>query len=125
MLYGRVNTAVLNIRNAGSASGIDIGDLKQDDYIVAYRSVGGWWELKEAYRGSWTGAPVALANGTLINNTVTPMWAKDSYIVTVPAPPVVVPPPVVDEVTLDITLHDVKVTGDEYKAVGVKAIKTG
>lgn len=34
------------------------------------------------------------------------------------------PPPVVDAVTLDIVLHDVKVTGDEYKAVGVKAIKT-
>lgn len=93
MLYGKVNTAVLNIRNAGAATGLDIGDLKQNDYIVAYRSVGGWWELKEAYRGSWTGAPVALANGTLVNNTVTPMWAKDSYIVTVPAPPVVVPPP--------------------------------
>ena len=104
MLYGKVNTAVLNIRNAGSASGIDIGDLQQNDYIVAYRSVGGWWELKEAYRGSWTGAPVLLANGTPVNNSVSPMWAKDSYIVVVPAP--VVPPsaptkPVSVTVTLD------------------------
>ena len=104
MLYGKVNTAVLNIRNAGSASGIDIGDLQQNDYIVAARSVGGWWELKEAYRGSWTGAPVLLANGTPVNNSVSPMWAKDSYIVVVPAP--VVPPsaptkPVSVTVTLD------------------------
>jgi hypothetical protein len=34
------------------------------------------------------------------------------------------PPPVVDSVTLDITLHDVKVAGDSYAALGVKASKT-
>lgn len=102
MLYGKVNTAVLNIRNAGSASGIDIGDLQQNDYIVAARSVGGWWELKEAYRGSWTGAPVLLANGTPVNNSVSPMWAKDSYIVVVPAP--VVPPSARTVTSIDIAL---------------------
>jgi L-ascorbate metabolism protein UlaG (beta-lactamase superfamily) len=36
----------------------------------------------------------------------------------------VTPPPVVDSVTLDIVLHDVKVAGDVYTAVGVKASKT-
>ena len=107
MLYGKVNTAVLNIRNAGSASGIDIGDLQQNDYIVAARSVGGWWELKEAYRGSWTGAPVKLANGVAVNDYTGGAWAKDSYIVIVPAPVVPQPAPT-KPVSVTVTLDGYK-----------------
>ena len=45
------------------------------------------------------------------------------YGVYTPAP-VVVPPPTGDSITMDITLRDVKVAGDVYSAVGVKANKT-
>jgi len=113
MLYGKVNTAVLNIRNAGSASGIDIGDLQQNDYIVAARSVGGWWELKEAYRGSWTGAPVKLANGVAVNDYTGGAWAKDSYIVVVPAP-VVTPPPARTVTDINIALAAGSVVTRKY-----------
>ncbi len=62
-----------------------------------------------------------VGNSALIDGGVTLITTQAGF--TDPAE-VVVPPPVVDAVTLDIVLHDVKVTGDEYKVVGVKAIKT-
>ena len=92
MLYGKVNTVALNIRTTNAATGMDIGDLVANDYIIATETLNGWWKLKEAYRGGWTGAPVALANGVLVNSNTGPMWCKDAYVVVVPAPPVTPPP---------------------------------
>jgi len=101
MLYGKVNTGVLNIRSTGAATGADIGDLVQNDYIVAFRSVNGWWEIDQAFRGGWNGAPVVLANGVAVNDYTGAMWCKDSYIVAVAAPP---PPPPPARVVTDISI---------------------
>ena len=93
MLYGRVNTGVLNVRTGAGAAYTDIGDLQLNDHIIATETVGGWLKLKEAYRGGWNGEPVQLASGAVINTSTMAMWCKDSYIVIVDAPVVVTPPP--------------------------------
>jgi len=94
MLYGKINTTALNVRAGYNSTFPIIGQVVKDDYVMATETVSGWWHLTEAYRGSWNGAPVALNNGTLINDAPN-AWCSGAYILAVdpPVPPPPPPPP--------------------------------
>jgi hypothetical protein len=112
MLYGKINATALNVRTGNGASYLQIGTVTKDDHVIATESVGGWWHLKEAYTDSWTGEPVKLTNGSLINNTAN-AWCSSAYILPVD-PPIVTPPPPVT------TLPDVPFVfeiGDDVKYI--------
>lgn len=120
MLYGRVNTGVLNVRSGPDAALYpDIGDLLLNDYLVATEAVNGWWRLKSAQRGSWEGPDVLLANGTPIEvraASTNDVWAKASYIVAT-APPPIEPPPTEPTLTHTIQVYSdgsIKIDGNPY-----------
>lgn len=114
--YYRVNVGTLNVRTGPGASHQDIGDLIQGDLLIVSEIVGGWAHLKDARHGSWTGAPVLLADGisvagrAAITNDV---WCNASYLVTTT-------PPVIERViAIDVTLDD----NDQATAVSVDGVK--
>lgn len=65
LMYGKVNTAALNIRSGPGASYEDIGDLVSGDIVTASEIIGGWWHLVEI-----NGVPVTRES-----------WASGTYIV--------------------------------------------
>jgi len=105
MLYGKINTTALNVRAGYNSTFPIIGQVVKDDYVIATETASGWWHLTEAYRGSWNGAPIALSNGTLINDAPN-AWCSGAYILTVepPVPPPPPPPPVTvkKEIRMDL-----------------------
>jgi GH25 family lysozyme M1 (1,4-beta-N-acetylmuramidase) len=103
----------MNIRAAASITSTDVGDLFIGDRVevtvVQISATDKWGKLSKITRaGANVALPVAVCYVSL-NTTGTV-----EYI-----------PPIADSITMDITLHDVKVAGDVYTAVGVKANKTG
>ncbi len=110
----KVVTASLKVRSGNSTAYGQVQALALNDKIEGvFDTVSQWIDISKIIR----------ANGSTFSPVAPAKWwcsGLPAYVEKV----VVVPPPVTDSVTLDITLHDVKVTGDEYKAVGVKAIKT-
>ena len=123
MLYGRVNTAALNVRLGPGPSYIDIGDLLQNDYVIASESMGGWYHLQDARRNSWTGEPVKLSNGVTIAErakTTNDVWCSGAYILTVDPPPTLPPAPP-DALIADIQIKayqdgtfNVQINGAQY-----------
>jgi GH25 family lysozyme M1 (1,4-beta-N-acetylmuramidase) len=109
MLYGKINATALNVRTGNGASYLQIGTVTKDDHVIATESVGGWWHLKEAYTDGWTGEPVKLTNGTLINNTAN-AWCSSAYILPVDPPIVTPPPPVAQEVIVTVTISEANKT---------------
>jgi hypothetical protein len=101
----------MNIRAAASITSTDVGDLFIGDRVevtvVQISATDKWGKLSKITRaGANVALPAAVCYVSL-NTTGTV-----EYI-----------PPVADSITMDITLHDVKVAGDVYTAVGVKANK--
>ena len=111
----KVVTASLKVRSGNSTAYGQVQALALNDKIEGvFDTVSQWIDISKIIR----------ANGSVFTPVAPAKWwcsGLPAYVEKVIVTP---PPPVVDAVTLDIVLHDVKVTGDEYKAVGVKAIKT-
>lgn len=105
---------IASVRNAPDVSGAKVGTIPGGSSINFMALVNG----SKVATDKW----LKLSDGiSYVNQFVT---GKTYFTIismpTLPPPP----PPVADSVTMDITLRDVKVAGDVYSAVGVKATKT-
>lgn len=96
MIFGRINTGALNVRQGPGANYMDLGDLTLNDHVVATEKVGGWWRLKDARRGSWAGTEVVLTGGKTVAQRAAEtndVWCSGAYIVEVDGPTQPPPPP--------------------------------
>jgi GH25 family lysozyme M1 (1,4-beta-N-acetylmuramidase) len=102
-------TSSLRVRSAPNTSASQIGGIYQGDTVYAtVDTVSGW--LKISY--------IVRANQSEVNYGPSAYCSGNAeYIVPVAAPPAA------DEITLDVVLRDVKVAGDRYEALNIKAKK--
>lgn len=90
MLYGRVNTAALNVRAGAGVGSPDIGDLIMGDHVIASEMLNGWWHLTLAERGGWSGTPVVLTDGETVAgraSVTNDVWCSGAYMTAIDPPP--------------------------------------
>jgi hypothetical protein len=106
-MYGKINTAALNIRSGPGTTFPIIGGLQLGDIVTASEIVNGWWHITDAERG---GVNVKLTSGATVEGSPA-CWAGGTYILPIDAPPA----PAQDSVTIVINQGGVVKT---YKITG-------